>query len=62
MVRQIMESATTQRFGRLKMSGFAGERGIAIYNSAGQGVLVRQADGMFITFLEEPRGLGNIFR
>jgi hypothetical protein len=61
-VRRIMENGTTQRFGRLKMSGFAGERGIAIYNDAGQGVLVRQSDGMFITFLEEPRGLGNIFR
>jgi hypothetical protein len=62
IVRNIMENATTQRFGRLKMSGFAGERGIALFNDAGQGVLVRQSDGAFITFLEEPRGLGNIFR
>ncbi len=57
-----MNNAATQRFGRLKSSGLAGERGIAIFDGAGRGILVRQSDGFFITFLEEPRGLGNIFR
>jgi len=62
LVGDILNNAVTQRFGRLRMSGFAGERGIAFYNNAGRGVLVRQSDGHFITFLEEPRGLRNIFR
>jgi len=62
LVQKILSGATTQRFGRLKMSGFAGERGLAIYDAAGSGILVRLEDGQFITFLEEARGLGNIFR
>ncbi len=61
-VRDILSNATTQRFGRLKMSGFAGQRGIAIFDGSGRGILVRQSDGAFITFLEEARGLENVFR
>lgn len=62
LIYNIMENAVTQRNGRLKMSGYAGERGIAFFDEFGRGVLVRKKDAHFITFIEEPRGLKGVFR
>lgn len=49
--------------GTMKMADpqFLGQRGIAIFDQTGRGVLVRESDSSFITFLEQSRGLGNIF-
>src|SRR5262249_4998691 len=60
-IRQILEGSTSSQFGRLKISGFEGEKGIVFFDSAGRGVLVRASDNTFITFIEGARGLAGVF-
>jgi len=61
LVDSVLEDAITQQSGRLRLEGYQGDRGIAFFNSAGQGIVVRQSDALFITFLESTRGLHGIF-
>ncbi len=60
-VRQIVGNAATSQFGRLKVSGFEGRKGIAFFDDTGRGVLVQASDNTFITFLEGPRDVGGVF-
>lgn len=62
LVREILTKATSKQFGRLRLSGMEGQRGIVFFDDAGRGVLVRASDGKFITFVEGHRGLGGFFR
>ncbi|XYH99958.1 SpvB/TcaC N-terminal domain-containing protein [Sorangium sp. So ce1128] len=60
-VREILQSSTSRQFGRMKLSGYVGEKGIVFFDDAGRGVLVRASDSQFITFIEGPRGLSGVF-
>ncbi|WP_187345732.1 RHS repeat-associated core domain-containing protein [Sorangium cellulosum] len=60
-VREILQNSTSRQFGRMKLSGYVGEKGIVFFDDAGRGVLVRASDSQFITFIEGPRGLSGVF-